>query len=697
MSDSTEKTAAAENETTNEAAAPKPAGHSRRWWVQKLFSAGIFATVGLLLIVAVGAAQKIGWISAGGGPAATGDDVSKVIHMCPMHPHIRQMGPGKCSICGMNLEVPQTSGADLDELAVKIAPAQRRLANIQTGDVRREPISAMIQTVGAIAIDESRMATIPSYIDGRIERLFADYTGVDVKKDDHLAVVYSPNLFTAQVAYLEFRRLLEKMNEGALKSVRTAQEMLVKSSRQRLVELGMTDEQIAGVEKSGEAQSRLTIYSNIGGTVIEKLAQEGKYVKAGDPIYRIAYLSTVWLMLELYPEDAIRIRFGQRVKAEMQSLPGRAFDGRVAYIDRTVDEKKRTVGVRVEFLNEEQLLRPGDYASAEISLQIGEQGEVYDAGLAGKWISPMHPQIVKDQPGPCPICGMDLVPTSRFGYAANPVEQPTSLFVPRSALLMAGASSVVYVETEPGRFEIRPVVLGPVLRDRVVILSGLKEGEKVATAGNFLIDSQMQLAGKPSLIDPARAIARQRERKTPLEFDKPTVKPLDGESGSQLESLYSAYFEIQKTLAADKKPTMKSATALHKLATKLAGNKEIPAESRDQLKAIARSAEHLHHMKLAEARMSFKPVSHAVVTLATQYRGEKSTQSFTHFFCPMVDGGGGDWLQPGGDLRNPYKGSEMLTCGRKAHDLPVTGPIVSLLKAKVTAEKKVHQHPKSED
>lgn len=691
MSDSPNGIPAESESSSPSSATNSPAaGSSRRWWIQRLFSAGLYAAVGILLIVAVGAAQKVGWISAGGVSTPAEDATANQIHVCPMHPHIRQRGPGRCSICGMKLEIPKTSGADLDELAVKIQPAQRRLANIRTDVVRLEPLAEMIQTVGAIAIDESRMAVIPSYIDGRIERLFADYTGVDVKKGDHLAVVYSPSLFTAQVAYLEFRRLLETMDDGALKSVRTAQEKLVKSARQRLVELGMTDTQIADIEKSGEARSRLTIYSNIGGTVIDKLAQEGKYVKAGDPIYRIADLSTVWLMLELYPEDAIRIRFGQRVFAEMQSLPGKTFEGRVAYVDRTVNERTRTVGVRVEFLNDAGLLRPGDYASAEIQLQIGDLGEVYDVDLAGKWISPMHPQVILDQPGPCPICGMDLVPTSRYGYSDEPVRQPASLYVPRSAVLMAGSSSVVYVETDPGRFEIRPVVIGPVLRDRVVILKGLKEGEKVATAGNFLIDSQMQLAGKPSLIDPRRAVAKQKERKTPLEFNRPEVQPLEGESGSQLEALYSAYFEIQQSLASDRKPGMKTAAALHRIASQLAVT--LPAAVRPHLNTIASSSEHLHHLKLAEARKSFKPISHAIVTLATQLRGDRSRQSFTHYFCPMVEGGGGDWLQPGNDLRNPYKGSEMLTCGQKAHRLPPTGPVVSLLEPEDPAETKTHSN-----
>lgn len=655
--------------------AQRPLPRPQPWWLQKLVSAALVFAVGLALIASVGVAQRLGWIRSGGGASSgdAGSDTDQTTHTCPMHPQIRQPGPGRCPICGMEL-VPATSGAgDLDEFAVNIETAQRRLANIQTDVVRREALADTIRTVGAIAIDESRMATIPSYIDGRIERLFADYTGVDVKKGDHLAVVYSPELFSAQVEYVESRNAQAKLTSGTLAIVRQAQEKLVAGSRQKLVELGMTEEQLKDLEEDGEPKSRLTIYSTIGGTVTEKLAVEGKYVKAGEPIYRIANLSTVWLMLELYPEDAARIRFGQRVEAEMQSLPGDVFQGRVAFIDRTVDLRKRTVGVRVEFLNEDRALRPGDYAQATIFLPIGQQGEVYDADLAGRWISPMHPQIIRDAPGDCPICGMDLVPTTRYGYSETPVEQPASLYVPRSALLMAGSNSVVYVETEPGRFEIRSVVLGPVLRDRVVILGGLKEGEKVATAGNFLIDSQMQLAGKPSLIDPSKAIAKQNERTTPLEFDQIEVTAVPGESGVTLEQLYAAYFGVQKALASDKVPPMQSAMSLHKTAVALASDESFPPDVQQQFQSIATETEHLHHMKLAAAREAFKPVSHIVVALATQYRGGEADQPFTHFFCPMVKGGGGDWLQPGGKLINPYWGSRMLHCGDKVHEFPTIG------------------------
>jgi Cu(I)/Ag(I) efflux system membrane fusion protein len=583
--------------------------------------------------------------------------------------------------------VPAASGAaDLDEFSVKIEPAQRRLANIETAKVESGALEDTVRTVGAIAIDESRQATISAYIDGRLERLFADYTGVHISNGDHLAIIYSPQLYGAQVEYLEARRALSV--SGGLQAVRQAQEALATNTRQRLREFGMTDEQIAELERTGNAQSRLTIYAPQGGTVVEKVAVEGNYVKAGDPIYRIAELSTVWLMLKLFPEDVSRIRFGQRVEAVVQSLRGETLLGRVAFIDPTVDPQTRTVGVRVELLNDDHRLRPGDYAEARIAVPIGPQGEVFDADLAGKWISPMHPQIIRDEPGQCPICGMDLVPTSEYGFAKQPVPQAVSLYVPRSAVLLAGGNSVVYVETEPGRFEIRPVTVGPILQDKIVIIEGLKAGEIVATAGNFLIDSQMQLAGKPSLIDPTRAITKSE--KGPLAFDALAVTPVGGDAGEKLEALYAAYFEVQMALAADKKPPTAAAQALHKAAMELKGNDALPQAVQKLVQQIATESEHLHHMDLESARNAFKPISHAVVKLAAQVRGETAQSSFTHFYCPMVRGGGGDWLQPEDDLLNPYFGSEMLRCGEKVHMFPPRGK-AAVKPAKQNAAQHTHE------
>lgn len=637
---------------------------------RRLLPLGAILLAGTVLIALVGVAQRLGWLPSAGESAPPQAATSGTIYTCPMHPQIRRPNPGRCPICGMEL-VPASSVGEVDELSVTIAPAQRRLANIQTSQVQSGMLEESVDTVGAIAVDESRQATIAAYIDGRLERMFADYTGVDIQRGDHLAVIYSPQLYSAQVEYLEARRALQ--TAAGVPAVRQAQEALANNTRHRLREFGMTDEQLAELERTDTAQSRLTIYSPQGGTVVEKFAVEGDYVKAGDPIYRIAELSSVWLMLELFPEDAARARFGQRVNARLQSIPGETLVGRVAFIDPTVDPKTRTVSVRVELLNERKRLRPGDYASAQLQLPLEPRGEVYDQDLAGKWISPMHPQIIRDEPGQCPICGMDLVPTTQYGFTEQPTPQPESLYVPRSSVLLAGGNSIVYVETSPGRFEIRPVTIGPILEDKIIILEGLSAGEMVATSGNFLIDSQMQLTGKPSLIDPTRATAKKQASAEPLKFDTYHVAAVEGAPGARLEDLYAAYFEVQQSLASDKTPAESASQALFGAAGALAKETSLPGSAAEPLRQIAERSQHLHHFDLAGARKEFKPLSRAVLTLATQLRGQGATSSFTHFYCPMAPGGGADWMQADKALLNPYLGGAMPRCGEVIEVFPPQG------------------------
>lgn len=680
MSDKRETGATAKTDVvpanTNELSSADPTFDTRYFIRLGITVVGVFGA-GIGVLFSLGVAQKLGWIDSGGAVSKT-DSSDTRIHTCPMHPQIRQPGPGRCDICGMEL-VPAVAGtADPDEFAINVDTAARRLANIQTAKVERRTVFHTIETVGSIAFDESRLATISVYVEGRIERLFADYTGVEVEKGDHLVELYSPSLYSAQVEYLQSQKALSEMNDGTLAVIRRSQELLVKNTRQKLTELGMSEAQITTLEKERKAKSRLTVYSQIGGTVIEKMAQEGKYVKAGDPVYRIVNLSMVWLMLELFPEDAAQIRFGQNVEAELQSLPGEVVNGRVAFIDKTVDPKTRTVGVRVEILNVDGRMKPGDYATARVRVPIGSKGDVYDSELANKWISPMHPQIIRDQEGTCPICGMDLVPTSRYGYSGKPVPRPTVLVVPRDAVLIAGNNSVVYVETEEGRFEIRVVALGPMADievglnetvDVAIVLSGLDHGESVATSGNFLIDSQMQLAGKPSLIDPLRAKVRRPKKPKPLSVPEIRIEPLAGDGGKKLEELYAAYMTVQSSLAADKKIDESQVNNLRSAGSALIESADVSESAKTLVQTIVDKSDHLNHMELKEAREHFKPISHSIIRLATQLRGDVADKKFTHFFCPMVKGGGGDWLQADSKLQNPYYGSQMLRCGETVTEI----------------------------
>ncbi len=419
-----------------------------------------------------------------------------------------RMAPGRCPVCGMELVAATSGNLESDGRSVQIDAVARRIANISTVAVKAEPLRRKIRAVGQLRYNEGTLKTIAAYVDGRLDRLYADYTGVVVKQGDHLALVYAPQLYSAQVELLVAGRARQQDRSVALVAGSVSGPNLYESARQRLMEFGMTRAQIEELEKTGEANSRMHLSAPISGTVIEKLAVEGQYLKTGQAIYRLADLSTVWLMLEMFPEDAAAVRYGQIVEAEVDSLPGQKVTGRVAFVDPEVDPQTRTVGVRVVVANEDGKWRVGDYAKATVTVRLDRlgrpQAEVFDPELADKWISPRHPHVIESAPGKCRLCGVDLVPATRFGYARQPVTEDQALIVPRSAVLMAGKHSVLYVETEPGRFEIRRVVLGPYSEDGIAILKGVEEGEQVAVSGNFLIDSQMQLAGNPSLIDPTK-------------------------------------------------------------------------------------------------------------------------------------------------------------------------------------------------
>lgn len=509
----------------------EPRVANRWWWLKALLQPVLLLLAGVALIAGLGLAQRLGWISAGSGHAHHHEPgASNIRYICPMMCTPPQSEPGRCPVCAMELVPATSSGGDNDPNAVTIDPVARRLANIETVTVKAIPFTQTIRTIGEIRYDEGTLKTIAAYVDGRLDKLYANYTGVHVKKGDHLALLYSPELYAGQVELLTAKQTRATGPSATVD--------LYSSARQKLLDLGMTEEQIAALEKSGRANSRIHLHASISGTVIEKQAVEGQYVKEGQAVFKLADLSTVWLMLKLFPEDAAKIRYGQNVTAELQSLPGRKFTGRVAFIDPILDTKTRTVGVRVVIPNEEGLLRAGDYANATIHVPYipFPGGKIYDPKLADKWISPRHPHVVEDSPGKCRICGVDLIPAAKLGFTGKSGVQAKVLVMPRRAVLMAGKHCVVYVETKVGRFEIRPVVLGPKTSEQVVIVEGVKEGERVATAGNFLIDSQMQLAGKPSLIDPTRAKTSSKVKESDSEAIRNALaklNPKDREAAKQ--------------------------------------------------------------------------------------------------------------------------------------------------------------------
>jgi Cu(I)/Ag(I) efflux system membrane fusion protein len=627
-------------------------------------AAAVVAVAGAIFFL-LGIAQRTNWLTADGfsgrkPESSVEDGVGEAKrYICPMMCTPPSTEPGRCPVCGMEL-VQANGGGGGNGISVTIEASARRLAGIRTAVSTMGEVNRTIRTIGSIDFDESRLSTISAYVDGRLEKMYANYAGVRVNEGDDLALIYSPQLYTAQTEFIT-----SMGSDGKIGRFQMSGGDLNKVARENLAELGMTQDQIDLLAKSGQPMSRIRIKSPQSGTVIETSAVEGDYVKTGHTLYRVADLSSVWLMLDLFPDDVSAVRFGQQVEAEIQSMPGEVFTGRVVFIDPTVNPKTRTVRVRVEIMNFDGKLRPGDYATARVTVPAIPMDQVYDPALANKYISPMHPQVIRDEPGTCPLCAMELVPTSQLGFSSKPLPMQQVVKVPRDAVLLAGETSVIYVETEPGRFEIRRVTVGPMNRKEAVIIEGLSAGETVATGGNFLIDSQMQLSGNPSLMDPTKAPSYSPG---PLKLPESNPVMLAFDAGQQFDRAYDAYFEIQRALAADQIAPPVALNTLIEALRALEMSASVPDRAQREFATARRAASRMHG-SVETAREAYRGVSHAMLRAATVARGPKTARKLTHFFCPMVPGGGGDWMQPGGALANPYWGSEMPTCGETVREM----------------------------
>ncbi|MCK5564892.1 MAG: efflux RND transporter periplasmic adaptor subunit [Planctomycetes bacterium] len=425
------------------------------------------------------------------------------IWTCSMDPQVRQDEPGACPICGMDL-IPLESSNVL-ERQIEFSEAAKKLMQIETSVVERKFVTSQIRMVGKIAYDETRVKYITAWVPGRIERLFADYTGMTVNKGDHLVEMYSPELFSAQAELLQAVKSAKSMKKTSSEYVSQSIHSTLNATREKLKLLGLDADQIKKIEQSEEPVQNLTINAPIGGIVIHKNATEGMYVETGTQIYTIADLSQLWVMLDAYESDMMWVRYGQKVEFTTDAYPGETFGGRLSFIDPMLNEKTRTFKLRVNIANPGGKLKPEMFVRAVLSPVLASGGKAIDADLAGKWICPMHTEIVEDVPGECSICQMALVTPESLGYV-SPANDEAPLVIPASAPLVTGKRAVVYVQlpgTEQPTYEGREVTLGPRAGEYYLVESGLAEGEVVVTKGNFKIDSAMQIQAKPSMMNPA--------------------------------------------------------------------------------------------------------------------------------------------------------------------------------------------------
>ncbi len=591
-------------------------------------------------------------------------------YTCSMHPQIRLTDPkAKCPICFMDLIPVATGDSGGDEFQISMSQSAATMSRIETTKVGRFFPTAEVRLYGKVTYDETSVARLTAYFPGRIERLFVNYIGVPVVKGDHMAEIYSPEVLAA---FEELRQASGAVGDRTNEFVRAATGDIRSASREKLRLFGLTPEQIRAVEDGSFDSDRLEIYAPIGGVVTHLAVREGDYVQTGAPIATVADLSRLWLDMEAYESQLPLLRWGQRVTFTVESHPGETFEGRISFIEPMVDDRTRTAAVRVSVVNPDGHLKPGMFASAIVRTRVARDGAVVNDELAGRWVSPMHPSVVKDEPGPCDICGMAMVPAESLGIVGDPSSVMEPLVIPRTAVLFTGTRSVVYVEVpdaEKPTYEGRSIVLGPRAGDFYIVREGLEEGESVVVHGAFRIDSAMQIAAKPSMMTPGDASGGNAH----AGHGGMAGQPMPSKAGRSavpehflhaIEPVYASYFVAQESLAADDLSGF--VEAVRDLNTAIGGVKETGLLG-DSLSAWRSAAAKLRIEEaitdIEIARKRFEDLSAGVIALQ-RFFGHSGQDDFHLAHCPMAfDNTGADWLQRGARINNPYFGAMMLRCG----------------------------------
>ena len=437
------------------------------------------------------------------GSAAT---PAGAVWTCSMHPQIRMTRPGRCPICGMDLVPVQAEGTTGGGAGgpstqhLTLSDHAKLMASVATVAIEERELFKEIRTVGKVELDETRVRHISARVAGRVDEVYANFPGIVVKEGDHLVRIYSPDLLSTQQ---ELLLSLRREKEAAATAGPKLDLGLAASARDRLRLWGLTDAQLDELVRSGKPQTHVTVYAPLGGTVVQKDIREGQYVEPGDSLFTIADLTHVWLVMEVYESEISWVRFGQSVQVTIESEPARSFGGTVAFIEPVLNDATRTIRVRVVLGNEGGRFKPGMYAQAHLRIGILPGGKPAPTGLEGKYACPMHPNVVADEAGKCSVCGMPLekVPGEPMPAGAGAAVART-LAAPAEAVLTTGRRSLVYVEVEPGKYRLVEPRLGPRAGDYYPVIAGLEKGQRVVARGSFLLDSQFQISGKPSLLYP---------------------------------------------------------------------------------------------------------------------------------------------------------------------------------------------------
>lgn len=528
-----------------------------------------------------------------------GESVAE-IWTCSMHPQIRQPEPGACPICGMDLIPVKSDEAGNDPDSYQMSENAIKLANITSEVVGKGSATKEIRLNGKVQVDERNSYSQSTHIPGRIEQLTINFTGEKVSRGQTLAMVYSPELVNAQ----------EELLQAA--SIKASQPELFEAAKEKLRNWKIGNSQIDRILANGKAIQRFPIGADVNGIVTEKMVELGDYVERGMPLYEISDLSKVWVLFDLYESELSWVKEGNKVKYTVNSLPGETFEGNISFIDPIINSQTRVATARIEVNNKDGRLKP----------------EMFVSG------------IVKNE---------------------GSKTESQEIVIPKSAVLWTGTRSVVYMKeiiNGKSSFKLREIVLGPGLEDSYIVKEGLTSGEEIVTNGTFTVDAAVQLSGRPSMMNPKAAATKTEAFITVSLSEKEKV---------QFEQVLSSYLKFKDALVNDDFSTA------NKMAIQL--NKQIKEIKRAQFeeekakiwesfkKELVKATNAIAAAKdIQEIRNNFDELSETVIGMVNTFQLAKKEIYVLH--CPMANNNkGAFWLSESSEVKNPYYGSAMLTCG----------------------------------
>ena len=548
---------------------------------------------------------------------------------CSMHPQIKQDKPGQCPICAMDLiplTIAQSSGEDMDPNEIVLTESAAKLADIQTMTVSKGTAQKSIYLQGKVQADERNIAELTARFGGRIEKLFMNYTGQNVRKGEKLATIYSPDLVTAQ------RELLEAI------SFKEDRPSFYTAAKSKLKLWDLSDDQINDIEEKGEPQLYFDILSPISGTVMMRHVALGDYVKEGSALFQVTNLSSVWVMFDAYESDLPWIKTGDHVELSIQSLPGTSYDGKVTFIDPFINPTTRVAKVRIELPNSGLKLKP----------------EMFVNGV-------LHSKIA---------------------------ESSNHLLIPKSSILWTGKRAVVYVsvaDRESPSFLYREITLGPEAGNFYVVADGLMEGEIIAVNGVFKIDAAAQLEGKPSMMNPGGGKVsvghdhgsmsggeevdhslHQANETNHSEMDHQEMEVKEAFK-EQLQGVYDTYIFMADAFVSSETTEVseharKVKSSLEKVDMGLLEG-DAHMEWMKQLKELDSTIDQIAgNEEIDKQRLAFAAFNNVFYKSLITFGIHQGTVYYQ--YCPMANGDvGAYWFSNEKEILNPYFGDAMLHCG----------------------------------